>query len=141
MSLVYWDTVLFIYWLEDHPVYAPQVQAIHERMMKRQDTLCTSVFALGEVLVGPYKRQQAERAEKIRDYFTSSRVDLLPFTTATAQRYAQIRAGYPVSPADAIHLASAAEASVDLFLSNDKDLHALVIPGINFIAGLDLKLA
>jgi uncharacterized protein len=141
MSLVYWDTMLFIYWLEDHPVYAPQVQAVHELMSKRRDRLCTSVFAVGEVLLGPYKRRQTELAETIGQYFNSPHVELLSFDIRTAGRYAQIRAGYPVSPADAIHLASAAEAGVDLFVSNDKDLHSLVIPGISFIAGLDLKLA
>jgi hypothetical protein len=45
-----------------------------------------------------------------------------------------------VSPPDAIHLASAAHASVDLFLTNDRRLQGLVIPGIDFIAGMDVNL-
>ena len=141
MSLVYWDTMLFIYWLEDHKAYAPRVQAIFERLSQHGDTLCTSVFSVGEVLVGPYRQRQTELAAKIKAYFLSASVELLPFTAATADRYAQIRATHRFSPADAIHLASAAEAGVDLFITNDAALHRIVVPGIHFIAGLDLRLS
>jgi len=43
-------------------------------------------------------------------------------------------------PADAIHLASAAQAGTDLFLTNDKNLIGKVVPGIQFIASLDTQL-
>ena len=46
--------MLFVYWLEDHPAYADRVQQIIEAITRRRDTLCTSVFTLGEVLTGPY---------------------------------------------------------------------------------------
>jgi predicted nucleic acid-binding protein len=65
---------------------------------------------------------------------------LIPFTAETADGYARIRASYRVSPADAIHLASAASAGVDLFLTNDHRLQPLAIPGIQFIAGMDVNL-
>jgi hypothetical protein len=42
-----------------------------------------------------------------------------------------------VSPADSIHLACAAQARIDLFLTNDAALVGKVIPGIQFIAGMD----
>jgi len=61
-------------------------------------------------------------------------------TNQTAEHYADIRAGNRVSPADAIHLASAAEADVNLFLTHDHRLRGLVIPGIHFIAGMDTDL-
>jgi len=72
--------------------------------------------------------------------FESFEVDLIPFSAETAERYGQIRGNSRVTPADAIHLASAAHAGVDLFLTNDRDLRNLVIPGIHFIAGLDVNL-
>jgi predicted nucleic acid-binding protein len=62
---------------------------------------------------------------------------LLPFNVDAAERYARIRAKWKVSPADAIHLACASVARVDLYLSNDAGLKKLVIDGIHFIAGLD----
>jgi predicted nucleic acid-binding protein len=65
---------------------------------------------------------------------------ILPFTLQAASHYSAIRAKHSVSPADAIHLASAADARVDLFLTNDRKLVGRVIPGIQFVAGLDVSL-
>jgi hypothetical protein len=58
-------------------------------------------------------------------------VEVLPFTERTADRYSMIRSANRVSQADGIHLASAAEAGVDLFF--------LSIPGIKFFADLQGK--
>ncbi len=41
MSRIYWDTMLFIYWLEDNPQYAKRVGAIRSRMEERGDQLIT----------------------------------------------------------------------------------------------------
>jgi uncharacterized protein len=140
LSRIYWDSMLFIYWLEDHPQHAARMNRIHERMEERGDKLCTSVFTVGEVLTGLYKRDALEIASQVREAFLSPQIDLISYTPETADSYARIRAGQRVSPADAIHLASAANAGVDLFLTNDHRLRSLVIPGINFIAGMDVNL-
>ena len=140
MSLVYWDTMLFVYWVEDHPEHAARVEQILAAMDKRGDSLCTSVFTLGEVLTVPYKRRATEAMARIRETLCPPRVELLPFTERTAELYAKIRAENRVAPADAIHLACAAEAGVNLFLTNDRRLTGLVVPGIDFIAGMDVDL-
>jgi predicted nucleic acid-binding protein len=140
MNLVYWDTMLFVYWLETHPVHHRAVKNLFDRMEARKDRLCTSLFTIGEILVGPYRQGQGDEAFRIKAVFRSPLVEILPFTVAVADRYAQIRAAHPVKPADAIHLASAAEAGVDLFVTNDRHLHSLVIPGIRFITGMDLRI-
>jgi len=132
--------MLFVYWLEDHPKYSSRVAEIHARMTERGDTLCTSVFTVGEVLTGPYRKGAATEAVQIRAAFESPQIELVPFTPDAADRYARIRGAHRVTPADAIHLASAADAGVDLFLTNDGALQPLVIPGIQFIAGLDVNL-
>jgi predicted nucleic acid-binding protein len=141
MSRVYWDTMLFIYWLEDHPRHAVRVKAIYDGMEKRGDTLCTSAFTLGEVLSGPYRQEAAALVSQIRAFFRSPHVEVLPFTTEAADHYAQIRSQRRrISPADAIHLATAAHARADLFLTNDQRLRGLLIPGIHFVAGMDVDL-
>lgn len=140
MSRIYWDTMLFVYWLEDHPVYAKRVRHILSKMEERQDRLCTSAFTAGEVLGGPYKMKASAIAKQIREVFDSPFVEVLPFTLATADLYAQIRSQHGVSPADAIHLACASQAATDLFLTNDAALINKVIPGIQFIVGLDTNL-
>jgi predicted nucleic acid-binding protein len=132
--------MLFIYWLEDHPVHAARMNRIHERMEARGDRLCTSVFTVGEVLTGLYRREALQIASQVWEAFRSPQIELISYTPETADSYARIRAGHRVSPADAIHLASAANVGVDLFLTNDHRLQSLAIPGIHFIAGMDVNL-
>jgi predicted nucleic acid-binding protein len=126
--------------IEENPEFYPRVQHIYETMARRQDTLCTSVFTIGEVLTGPYKKGATDVVSTIRNVIRPPNVEVIPFDLSTADRYAKIRSTNSVSPADAIHLASAAEGRVDLFLTNDRRLQGLVIPGIDFIAGLDVNL-
>jgi len=140
MSRIYWDTMLFVYWLEDNPRYASRVQQVFENIKRRQDRLCTSTFAIGEALVGFYKRGELEKARRVRTWFLQGFVELIPFTADLADAYAEIRAGSAVSSADAIHLACAASARTDLFLTNDKNLVGKIVPGIQFIAGLDTNI-
>ena len=140
MSRIYWDTMLFVYLLESHPEHGARVQKIRTCMLERGDVLCTSVFTVGEILTGPYKRGALEVVAQIREVLRPPQVELLPFDATTADSYARIRGTHRVSPADAIHLASAAHHGVDLFLTNDHRLPGLVIPGIDFIARMDVSL-
>lgn len=140
MSRIYWDTMLFVYWLEDHPVYAKRIKHILSKMEERQDILCTSAFTAGEVLVGPYKTGAVSTAKQILNLFESSSIEIIPYTLATANRYARIRSDHGVSAADAIHLACAAETHADLFLTNDLALTKKIIPDIQFIVGLNTNL-
>jgi predicted nucleic acid-binding protein len=140
MSRVYWDSMLFIYWLEDHPQYAKQVDAIHSRMKQRQDRLITGAFTFGEVLAGTYRKGRAELADQFRTLLRSVVAEIVPFTVETAEHYARIRGALGTTPADAIHLASAAQAGTDLFLTNDKSLVGKIVPGIQFIAMLDTEI-
>jgi len=132
--------MLFIYWLEDHPQYAKQVDAIHSRMKQRQDRLITGAFTFGEVLAGTYRKGRAELADQFRTLLRSVVAEIVPFTVETAEHYARIRGALGTTPADAIHLASAAQAGTDLFLTNDKSLVGKIVPGIQFIAMLDTQL-
>lgn len=140
MSRIYWDSMLFVYFFEGHPQFGPRVRQIYQEMRQRGDLLCTSIFTVGEMLTGPEKTKAFVRAKETKEYFQSDEVELIPFRMSTAEAYAKIRAATSVLPADAIHLASAAEVQADLFLTNDKKLQRLNVPGIKFIAGLDGKL-
>ena len=140
MSRIYWDTMLFIYWLEDHPIFAKKVEEIHQRMEERRDQLITGAFTVGEVLAGPYRKAATERLDEVRRRLRNVVAEIIPFTLETAERYARIRGTLGVSPADAIHLASAAQAGTDLFLTNDRQLVGKIVPGIQFIATIDTPL-
>lgn len=141
MSRVYWDSMLFIYLIEGHPTFGSRVREIFEEMEQRGDTLCTSVFTLGEVLTGPRKIGAQIVVDRTRQFFLdSNQVDILPFTISTSDRYSLIRASTTAKSADAIHLACASESGVDLFITHDKKLQRFTIPGIHFITGLDTNL-
>ncbi|MBL8173439.1 MAG: PIN domain-containing protein [Bryobacterales bacterium] len=137
MSLIYWDTMLFAYLLEGHPDYKSRVINIAHRMQERGDTLCTSVFTVGETLAGPSRTKHWDQVSKVRAFFRSPELRLLDFKLSTADIFAEIRGRGGISSGDAIHLACAAEARVDLFLTNDKQLSKKIVPGIQFIASLD----
>ncbi|HEY1242566.1 MAG TPA: PIN domain-containing protein [Bryobacteraceae bacterium] len=137
MSLVYSDTLLFAYLFEGHSEFKPKVTQIVHRMEERGDTLCTSVFAVGELLAGPSRTQRWDEVSKLRAFFRSAELRLLEFKLSTAEVFAEIRGRVGVSSGDAIHLACAAEARVDLFLTHDKRLAKKIVPGIQFIATLD----
>ena len=91
MSRIYWDTMLFVYWLEDHPLYAKRVRHILAKMEQRQDQLCTSSFTVGEILVGPYKLGSSETARQIREVFRKPLVEVIAYTLETADFYGRIR--------------------------------------------------
>ena len=137
MSRVYWDSMIFVYILERNPQFLSAALAVLHGMQRRGDTLCTSIFSIGEVLVGPKRLGSYSGAERMRDYFASGAVEVLPFTLETAEQFASIRSWTSARPPDAVHLASASLAKVDVFLTNDKKLLSLRIPGIPIIAGLD----
>lgn len=140
MSRIYWDSMLFIYWLEGHPVFAKRVGEIHHRMEERHDQLIIGAFTLGEVFAGPCRKADIQRVDDVRRLLRNIVAEIIPFKVEAADRYARIRGTLHVSPANAIHLASAAQANADLFLTNDKQLLGKIVPGIQFIATLDTPL-
>ena len=137
MSRIYLDSMLFIYWLEDNPVFANRVAAVHARMQERNDRIFTSAFTLGEVLAGAYRKGAGSSADEVREVLLSLVSEVVPFNAETAVYYGRIRGTHGVTSHDAIHLACAAQAGIDLFLTNDNNLVGKVIPGIHFIAGLN----
>jgi predicted nucleic acid-binding protein len=137
---IFWDTMIHAYWLEDHRKLSHRIQKIHDTMVQRGDILCSSLFVLGELLVGPLRTLDLASADLIEQYFRSDAITLLPYTPQAVRTFAVLRAQHGVNSLDALHLAAAATAGVDLFLTNDRRLHKLIVPGISFIASLDTEL-
>ena len=140
MSRIYWDTMLFAYILEGNPEFGLPTRRAYEAFTSRGHTICTSVFTLGEVLVKPQMAGNQAVYSSIRDFMRGGEVELLPFTAETAERYSSVRAQTRLKAADAIHVASAILAEVEIFVTNDAELRKQRIPGIRFIVGLDGKL-
>lgn len=100
----------------------------------------SSEVTLGKVPARPRKVGSISNSDRVRAYFASGSIEVLPFTLDTAEQFASIRAWTRVQSADAIHLASASLAQVDLLLTNDTKLQTLSVPGIRRVAGLDPRM-
>src|SRR5436190_6285683 len=117
MSRIYWDTMLFVYLIEETEPYVERVRYIAQRMNDRNDTLCTNIYTLAELLAGFEKKNQSGLAAQTLALFDSGKIEVALFSTATAIRFGKIRAMPGISSSDAIHLASASEQAIDLFLT------------------------
>ena len=100
------------------------------------DELCTSTLTLGEVLVKPTE-QGDETLRRRYEEVLSRTARLISFDREAARRYAEIRRNRSIRPPDAIQLACAAQAEVDLFITNDDRLSRLTVPGIQFLVSLE----
>ena len=140
MRRIYWDTMLYAYWLEGNSKYGNRVQQIHKTMQQRSDTLCSSLFVLGELLVGPIKANDATATTAIQQFFDSDQITMLSYSPQAVRLFAELRAHHGVKALDALHLAIAATSGVDLFLTHDRRLQRVVVPGLPFIAGLETDL-
>ena len=137
MSRIYWDTMLFVYLLEDNPAFAPRVRNLLSRAHRRGDSLYTSNLALGEMMAG-VERSANPRAERsVRDALVEMGFSFLPFDGDAVSPFSKLRARHRLKAPDAIHLACAASAGIDLYLTGDKQLVKLDVPGIQFIVDFD----
>jgi len=136
MSRVFWDTNLFIYLFEGTGTPAKRVRDLRQAMLERGDQLLTSTLTLGEVLVKPIERGDEELARKYEEAITTTAV-MLPLDVKAARIYAAVRSDRSLRAPDAIQLACAAAAGVDLFITNDARLHSKHVDGIQFIVSLD----
>ncbi len=136
MSRIFWDTNLFIYLLEDKGAQTKAVVRLAERMEQRGDQLITSALTLGELLVHPVALGDDELAARYENIL-SSRATIVAFDEAAGRHYARVRQDRSIKGPDAIQLACAAKAQVDLFITNDFRLAGKVIPGIQFLVPLD----
>ena len=135
MSRIFWDTNLFIYLLEDKGELTERVVSLRERMVERQDQLLTSALTLGEILVKPLETGN-ELLTRRYERSIAANAAILPFDQAAAVAFATVRQNRSIQPADAIQLACASVAGVDMFITNDQRLSRHVVPGIHFIQSL-----
>jgi predicted nucleic acid-binding protein len=140
MTRIYWDSMLFIYLFQKDPIYWQRVAFLRKQSIERGDEICTSHLALGEILAGAYRDKDEATAQVIREGMARANIRLLPFDERSVDLFGRIRAEHRTAAADSIHLACAASYGVDLFITEDKKLLKLRIPGIKFIVGIDTDL-
>lgn len=140
MSRIFWDTMLFIYLLEGHPADHKRVLYLLNRANDRGDVLYSSYLALGELLAGPMRLAKFGKESEIQEVLKEFGFTFLPFDEGAVAPFSRLRAIEKLKIADSIHLACAASAGIDLFLTGDKQLMRLHVPGIQFIADFNTPL-
>ena len=91
MRRIYWDTMLYAYWMEGHAEFGPRIEAIRESMNRRGDRLCASALICAEVLVGPTITKDLAAARAIEAFFASPEVEILPFPLQASPVFARLR--------------------------------------------------
>lgn len=136
MSKVFWDSNPYIYLFDGTSPFHQSARNLRLRMIERRDELLTSTMTLGEVQTGPRRAGQRALAQQFGEAIRqTSRI--LPFDEAAADMYAELRENPSIRQPDAIQLACAAVAGVELFITNDAALHKLTIRGIHFICSME----
>jgi predicted nucleic acid-binding protein len=136
MSRIFWDTNVYIYLLEDFGPWSALAVNLRKKMLERGDQLVTSTLTLGEILVKPTTAGDAELCRKYVQGLTAASL-MIPFDVEAAKRYAVLRCDRSLRSPDAIQLACAGIARVDLFITNDNRLHGKRVAGVQFIVPLD----
>jgi predicted nucleic acid-binding protein len=125
--------MLLIYVLEGNPAYRQRCEALLVRARRRGDVLFTSCLALGEIAAGTEKLSP-QKPNVIHNALKEMGFTFLPFDIGAVAPFSALRGKAKLKIADSIHLASAASVGIDLFLTGDKQLMRLDVPGIQFIA-------
>ena len=136
MSRIFWDSNLFIYFLEGNDERSGATKKLRKSMLDRGDQLLTSALTVGEILVKPTRVGNQALARLYEDVLGRTAL-ILPFDMNAARCYAAIRTSTSIRGPDAIQLACASAARVDLFVTNDRRLQGKLVEGIQFIVPLD----
>ncbi len=119
-STVFFDTAPFIYYFEDHPVYAGRVNNLLEAVYKNKAQLVTSIITYIEIITKPYQESEAGLVSKYRNFFTNSEyVSMYPVNLSVAEDTAFFRVKYKMRTPDAIQCAVARGCGADYVISND----------------------
>lgn len=117
---LYIETAPFIYYIEEHPAYITQMDAIMEVVESKPIEVFSSVITLTEVLYQPVKMGNRKLEQEYRDILVNSgSYRLIPVNLQIAESAADLRVRHGLRTPDALHVASAIHARCDAFLTND----------------------
>jgi predicted nucleic acid-binding protein len=117
------DTVVFIYFIEEHVQFLPVLEPLFKEVDGGRRELVTSALTLLEVLVVPYRSGDLLLAGRYEALLTQSRgVRVAEISREHLRAAAQLRAATGVKTPDSLQLVAALAAGCSTFLTNDRDL-------------------
>ena len=126
------DTVVFIYFIEEHPQYLPLIEPLFAAIDAGTVEGVTSSLIFLETLVVPYRVGNVPLGERYEALLTGSRgIRMLDLDRPLLRAAAQLRASLRVRTPDAIQLAAALAARCSAYLTNDRELPP--VPGLKIL--------
>lgn len=126
------DTCIFIYFIEDHPDYAPLLEPLFEKLDSGALRGVTSELTLLEALVVPYRSGNRSLATEYERTLSRGRgLALLPLDRGILRGAAWLRAVTSMRTPDALQVAAALAGGATAFLTNDRMLPE--IPGLDVL--------
>lgn len=127
------DTVIFIYFIEEHPRFLPMLDPVFAAIDKLRLPAIASSLTLLEVLVVPYRAGNIPLAERYEQVLTRSRgLRLVDIDRTQLRAAAQLRALHAnLRTPDAIQVSAALAGGCSVLLTNDRDLPA--VPGLRIL--------
>lgn len=125
------DSMLVIYFIEEHQRYLPIAEAIFEQVDVGSIRVLSSYITLIEVLIKPIEVGRLDLVESYRTLLTQTTgFVLLPVERRVSERAAALRAAYRLKipglkTPDAIQLATAIEHGAEAFITNDAALRSV----------------
>jgi predicted nucleic acid-binding protein len=116
------DTNFVVYLIEAVPVWGPKAAARLAALRAAGEEIAVGDAARLECLIKPLKVGDAVTEGNFRAFFASPSMRMLPVTTATWERAAQLGAAFNFKALDSLHLATAIEHGCGLFLTADARL-------------------
>lgn len=126
------DTVVFIYFIEEHPRFLPVVAPVFSAVASARLPAITSGVTLLETLVIPYRSGNTALAARYEALLTRSRgIRFVDLDRRLLRSAAHLRALFSVRPPDALQLAAALNSGCTVYLTNDRALPR--IPGLEIL--------
>ncbi|MDP2794356.1 MAG: type II toxin-antitoxin system VapC family toxin [Sulfurisoma sp.] len=114
---IYFDACIAIYLVEEHPVYAPIVEA---RLRGCAAGIAYSPLVELECLVLPIRQQRTELVKRFHGFFALNR--RLALNDEIFRMATELRARHGIKTPDALHLAAAMHHGCPEFWTNDDRL-------------------
>lgn len=120
---VFLDSAIIIYYVEQHPVYAPLLQEVFERVSEGSLVAVCSAVTLAECLIAPLRQNNRQAYQAFIGVILHARnTSFVSIDSSISQRAAELRVQYNLTLTDAFQVAAALQAGCDAFLTNDREL-------------------
>lgn len=120
---VYFDTNIFIYFLDRHPNYFDVVAPLFKACVDRTVFGTTGDAAVAEVMVGPYRSDDPTLAVRFKRFFSQQHfLSVESHSPEVFDAAAMLVARKRLKFIDALHVATAVHTGCRFFITNDSGI-------------------